>query len=436
MTGGVLDITAAGDGIDSESIVIISGGSVRIETTGVPVETSAITNTAPSTARKGMWEETADVEFEKSSKGINAEWMLYISGGEITVAAASHCIHCEDEIQIDGGIFTLSSTYEKGISAHGNLTVNGSETVMDITKSTEGMESKNVLTVNDGVITVAASDDALNATGEKSGDTMGMGGNIGIGQDKGNRVPPESAQGTLTDNPAQAPAPTQSQAPARSGKGENRQPGNMQQPSEAPEAGGFSPSAGARPQTGGNAAISGNASGNMQSNGMKDCLIINGGVLELYAGDDCLDANGNLLINGGTIKATNSKGSFSGATGVIDPDGQATISKEATLIFASGSGNERSFNLTQNTITVYCAKTHTANETITLTHSNGNTLYEYTPVGSFAAVFIASDALETGETYNITVGDEVFEAAITGQSTVIGTSSTGSGGFGRGQMMR
>ncbi len=28
----------------------------------------------------------------------------------------------------------------------------------------------------------------------------------------------------------------------------------------------------------------------------KDCLVINGGKIEIYAGDDCLDANGNTLL--------------------------------------------------------------------------------------------------------------------------------------------
>ena len=67
-----------------------------------------------------MWENKTDVEFEKSSKGINAEWMMVISGGEINVNSASHAIHCQDEIEINGGEFTLSSKYDKGISAHGN----------------------------------------------------------------------------------------------------------------------------------------------------------------------------------------------------------------------------------------------------------------------------------------------------------------------------
>ena len=138
------------------------------------------TETTEETPRRGgMWEtDEADVEFEKSTKGINAEWMMVISGGEININSASHAIHCQDEIEINGGEFTLSSKYDKGISAHGNLTINGEDTLINVTGSTEGIESKNVMTINDGIIKVVSTDDALNATGGNSGMMM-PGGNFG-----------------------------------------------------------------------------------------------------------------------------------------------------------------------------------------------------------------------------------------------------------------
>lgn len=138
MTGGTVNITSINDGIDCESIVNISAGTINIETNGTPIEnTQTRTETAEETPRRGMWEmDEADVEFEKSTKGINAEWMMVISGGEINVNSASHAIHCQDEIEITGGKFSLSSKYDKGISAHGNLTISGADTVIDVTKST------------------------------------------------------------------------------------------------------------------------------------------------------------------------------------------------------------------------------------------------------------------------------------------------------------
>ena len=449
MTGGTVNITSINDGIDCESIVNISGGTINIETNGTPIEnTQTTTETTEELPRRGMWEmDEADVEFEKSTKGINAEWMMVISGGEIIVNSASHAIHCQDEIEITGGKFTLSSKYDKGISAHGNLTVSGADTVIDVTKSTEGIESKNVMTINDGVINVVSTDDALNATGGNSRMMM-PGGNFGgngngegftppEGVERGQRVP---ADGQTTENGG-----------AQAGKGTRPQRGkfgNMNPDFEMPQNGKFTPPEGVMPGNGGFAPpegtmpemgtgkMHGGFIGGGMGRNMKECLVINGGYIELYGEDDCLDANGNLTINGGTVKATKPNGSFYGAFGIVDPDGQTTIGENATIIFAAGNGSARSLNLKQNTITINCENNHNAGDKITVSGSKGNTVYEYTPGGSYKAVLIASENIKTGEKYTITVGDEIFETEITQQSTTIGTQKNGGMGFDRGQRMQ
>ena len=455
MTGGTVNITAVGDGIDCESIVNISGGKINIETNGTPIQTAqATTETTGTEQRRGMWDmDEADVEFEKSTKGINAEWMMVISGGEINVNSASHAIHCQDEIEISGGNFTLSSKYDKGISAHGNLTISNSDTVIDVTKSTEGIESKNVMTINDGVIRVVSTDDALNATGGNSGMMM-PGGNFG-GKGGENRVPSEGNATNQTEKVADGTGTT-----TRPGRGGNSQFGGMRPngempangeftppemngeagiftpPFEIPENGEFTPPAGTRPQMGeGMPEGFAGGMGGMGRN-MKECLIINGGYIELYAEDDCLDANGNLSINGGTVKAIKPNGSFYGAFGIVDPDGQTSISENATLIFAAGNGSARSLGLKQNTITVNCETNHEAGDIIKVSDGIGNVVFEYAPNGSYKTVLIASSEIKMGETYKIAIGDEAFETEITEQSTVIGTQSTGGMGFDRGQRMQ
>ena len=447
MTGGTVNITSIGDGIDCESIVNIENGTINIETNGTPVETTqTTTETTQTEQHRGMWEaDEADVEFEKSTKGINAEWIMTISDGKINVNSASHAIHCQDEIEINGGNFTLSSKYDKGISAHGNLTVSGADTVIDVAKSTEGIESKNVMTINDGVISVVSTDDALNATGGNSGMMHGggmrenMGGMmrpenttnsdgtqipempIGNRGNRGNRQPqmqdgeiPEGAN--IPMNGEMPPMPENGEFPMR---GERPVMPEGQIPDE---------NMSQRPQMGGNM-------GGMGRN-MKDCLIINGGYLELCGNDDCIDANGNIVIYSGTIKATNPTGSFSGNFGVVDSDGQTTIGENANIILASGSGNERNLKLSQNTVIVYCENQHTAKEQISMSDASGNVVYEYTPEGNFKSVLIASKNIKVGEKYVITIGNETFETEITGQSTVIGTQSSSGMGFGRGQRMQ
>ena len=445
MTGGTVNITAVGDGIDCESIVNIEDGTVNIETNGKPIETAGST----------------DVEFEKSTKGINAEWLMTISGGEININSASHAIHCEDEIEINGGKFTISSKYEKGISAHGNLTVNGEDTIIDITKSTEGIESKNVLTINNGDIKVISSDDALNATGGNSGNKM-PGGDFGAKGENGNRTMPEGFEGGNgvpndrqmqengrgmrkqdekmqrgTDGRQAGMQPPQMPdgefAPPEMHQNGNFAPPEMHQngdftPPQMSQNGEFTPpermEEGVMPE-----GVTGSNRGNM-----KTCLVINGGNLELCAVNDCLDANGSLEINGGTIKATNPNGTFSGAFAIVDPDGTAKISENANLIFAAGNGSGTNLGLTQNTVTVYCEKTHTSGDKIIVSDSKGNVVYEYTPNGSYKAVLIASKSIKTGEKYSVIIGNETYETEITEQSTIIGTQSSEGMGFGRRQI--
>lgn len=451
MTGGTVNITSINDGIDCESIVNISAGTINIETNETPIEnTQTRTETAEETPRRGMWEmDEADVEFEKSTKGINAEWMMVISGGEINVNSASHAIHCQDEIEITGGKFSLSSKYDKGISAHGNLTISGAGTVIDVTKSTEAIESKNVMTINDGVISVVSTDDALNATGGNSGMMQGGGMRENMGEmqrpenatdangtqmpmgNKGNRGN-RQMQMQVGEIPEGTNIPMNGEIPPMSQNGEF--PMRGERPAE-PSGQTPDKTMMQRPQMDGNMGMSGGNMGGMGRN-MKNCLIINGGYLELCGGDDCIDANGNMIINGGIIKATNPTGSFTGNFGVLDADGQTTIGENSNIILASGSGNERSLKLTQNTIIVYCENQHTAKEQIIVSDDDGNVVYEYAPEGNFKAVLIASNNIKTGEKYTVTIGDEIFETEITQQNTTIGTQTNGGMGFDRGQRMQ
>ena len=446
MSGGKVGITAIGDGIDSESIVNISGGEINIQTNGAPIESTQATDAENSATRRPMWEENTGVEFEKSTKGISAEWMMVISGGVISVNSASHAIHCQDEIEINGGNIALSSQYDKGISAHGNLTISGSETVIDVLKSTEGIESKNVMTINDGVIKIISSDDAINATGGSSG-MMPPGGNFGQMPDRGNQQKPEAGQASTRPGRGRnnnSDGTGSSQANPEEGMppiGEGGFPGGEMPPQFNPKEGmppfgeggfpggemppKFNPEEGMPPFG------EGGFPGGMGRN-MKECLVINGGYLELYGEDDCLDSNGNLSINGGTIKATNPTGSFYGAFGIVDPDGQAKISEDATLIFAANNGSERNLNLKQNAIIVHCESVHKSGDKITISDLTGNVMYEYNVQGNFKSVLIASPSIKNGEKYIVTIGDETFETEITQQTTVLGTQQNGGMGFGRG----
>lgn len=429
MTGGAVEIKAVGDGIDSESIVIVSGGELDIKTEGVPVASSA-DNIGMNMSPRGMERQT-EVEFEKSTKGINAEWMISISGGEITVDSASHAVHCQDEIEITGGRLTLYSEYEKGISAHGNLTVSGSETVIDVEKSTEGLESKSTLTVNDGTVTIAATDDGINATGGKSGE-MQPGGQGGAKQGIRNGEPKNNTDKAFGQRESM-PFPNDDNPERMNGMREKRDgmEGNMQRPvdkeNDRPNE---NRNNGAAEMPRGPEGMQGAFGGGRNDNGSfgmnggsdnNDCLVINGGDIEIYAEDDCIDSNGNLIINGGTVKAIKVNGTFTGPNSVLDADGTVEINEGAVLIAAGSGGTQGRMNIAQGCVTVYCEEEHSSGDGITLKDKKGRVIAEYTPNGSYSAVLITSPELEQGGAYTVSVGSETYDFTASGQSTSLGT---------------
>lgn len=402
MTDGNLKITAVGDGIDSSSIANISGGTIDITTNGTPTETSQTEQSSDEQNRpKTPFGESSSVEFETSSKGIKADWMIKLSGGKINVNSADHAIHCASDIEIDGANLTLASQYKKGISAHGSITIDGTDTSIDVTKSTEGIEGKTKLTINNGNIKINSTDDGLNAgtSTEMQPPQGGFGGERG---QKDRRQPQDGQQ-----------PPQNGQQPPQDGQ---QPPQDGQQP---PQDGQQPPQDGQQPPQDG---FSG------QNN--KDVIIINGGNIEVTGRDDAIDANGNLVINGGTIKLANPAGTVTGPFAALDADGSITIADSATLIAAVSGAQANSLGITQNSIIGYAESELAAGTTVSLKDDNGNTIISYAPQEKFSAVYITSPSIEIGKNYTLEIGDTRYDITADGQSSTVGTPINNNGNFG------
>lgn len=388
MTDGNLKITAVGDGIDSSSIANISGGTIDITTNGTPTETSQTEQSSDEQNRpKTPFVESSSVEFETSSKGIKADWMIKLSGGKINVNSADHAIHCTSDIETDGANLTLASQYKKGISAHGSITIDGADTSIDVTKSTEGIEGKTKLTINNGNIKINSTDDGLNA-------------------------------GTSTEM-----QPPQGGFGGERGQKDRRQPQNGQQPpqdeQQPPQDGQQPPQDGQQPPQDG---FSG------QNN--KDVIIINGGNIEVTGRDDAIDVNGNLVINGGTIKLANPLGTVTGPFAALDANGSITIADGATLIAAVSGAQANSLGITQNSIIGYAESELAAGTTVSLKDDNGDTIIIYAPQEKFSAVYITSPSIKIGKNYTLEIGDTRYDITADGQSSTVGTPTNNNGNFG------
>lgn len=416
MTDGNLKITAVGDGIDSSSIANISGGTIDITTNGTPTETSQTEQSSDEQNRpKTPFGESSSVEFETSSKGIKADWMIKLSGGKINVNSADHAIHCTSDIETDGANLTLASQYKKGISAHGSITIDGADTSIDVTKSTEGIEGKTKLTINNGNIKINSTDDGLNAgtSTEMQPPQGGFGGERG---QKDRRQPQDGQQ-----------PPQDEQQPPQDGQ---QPPQNEQQPpqdgQQPPQDGQQPPQDGQQPPQDGQQPPQDGFSG--QNN--KDVIIINGGNIEVTGRDDAIDVNGNLVINGGTIKLANPVGTVTGPFAALDANGSITIADGATLIAAVSGAQANSLGITQNSIIGYAESELAAGTTVSLKDDNGDTIISYAPQEKFSAVYITSPSIEIGKNYTLEIGDTRYDITADGQSSTVGTPTNNNGNFG------
>ncbi|MBQ8687822.1 MAG: carbohydrate-binding domain-containing protein [Ruminococcus sp.] len=200
--GGEINAAAGGDGIQAETTLEMTAGTVNVTTNGEIDTTSSEEGWGGMMGggfggrggRGGMdffWQEDAAAEAETtadttdttaeeslSSKGIKSGAAMAITGGTINVTSTDHCVHADGGMDLTGGSYELTSTLAKGIKSVGDLTVSGEETAITIHQCTEGIESKSVMNLNGGNIRILdASDDGLNTGGMENPDhTMNING--------------------------------------------------------------------------------------------------------------------------------------------------------------------------------------------------------------------------------------------------------------------
>ncbi len=323
--GGKFAITAANDGIQAETVLRITKADITMKTGGGSANASTDSK-GEERPGWGFWGNRSDSSADtESAKGLKASGDMILSGGSFQIDSSDDSVHSNGSITISGGSFALSSG-DDGIHADANLTV--SNGTINITKSYEGLEGKSI-DLKGGTIHLVASDDGINAAG--GNDSSSMGGR----------------------------------------PGQNR----------------------------------------FQSEG-SSYLSISGGYVVVNASGDGIDVNGSLLISGGTVLVN---GPTSDGDGGLDYDGTAKITG-GTVIVVGSAGMAQGFGTssTQCSFSYTFSSTQSAAQPLSITDSSGKVIASFMPMKSYRNIVVSTPALALKSTYSVYAG-----------GTVSGTDSDG-----------
>ncbi len=347
ITAGEFVLEAGADGIQAETTLRIDGGVFQV-TTGGGSENSSTTNSQWGQwgGSVNFWGESNDntEDTQDSAKGIKAESQIQILDGTIQLDCSDDGIHSNGDVWIAGGTIEICSG-DDGI--HGDDTVTLSGGTLSISKSYEGIEGQEII-VQDGTISVTASDDGMNISG--GNDQSGMGGRPGQGM------------------------------------------------------------------------FSGNGDG---------CLTLSGGTLFVDASGDGLDANGSIVMTGGTVVVVGPEGN---ADGTFDFDGSFDVTG-GTLIAAGSSGMlQYPDSSSGQCIAVLTFASMQAGTKCVLRDASGTELASITPEKSFQSLVISLAELKQGETYSMEIGSEEIEVTFEDTVCVLSLQGGQTGGQNGGGM--
>ena len=187
INGGIINVETDGDGakgINCDYNITINGGRTNVICTGdgewdtEDLETKASSCIKCDSVLTIKGGEVNVKATGSGGKGLKADWEAYISGGKIRVITTGGLYYSNGTTEshdYKGNTDNLDDAYTsspKGIkigtkNVHGVLTISGGDLMVRTTGTNgEGIESKGTLDISEGTVMVSAHDDAINSSGD------------------------------------------------------------------------------------------------------------------------------------------------------------------------------------------------------------------------------------------------------------------------------
>ena len=309
--------------------------------------------------------------------GIVGKDDVKIAGGTLTINAANHGVQANDSVRVAEADITINAQTKDGIH------------VSDDADEEEGTVSDSFFYMSDGTLNISAGDDGIHADAE----ALIEGGTINIA---------ESYEGLEALSIKVSGGDIKAVA---SDDGINAAGGNAQSGSQTFGEGDW-----------------GGSGGGFSDGGTNGSIEISGGNIYVQAGGDGIDSNGSIAISGGYTVVC---GPTQGDTSVLDYNSEGTITG-GTFIGTGGAGMAESFTSTSQGLIAISVGNQSAGSTVSLKDGSGNVIAETTPELGYAVVYISTEDMTQGGTYQLSAG--TYSESITLSDLMYSTLSGGMGG--------
>ncbi|MBD0383983.1 carbohydrate-binding domain-containing protein [Paenibacillus sedimenti] len=405
ITGGAITVYAADDGVMGKDLVAFKEGTLTIEASG-----DGIKATNDTDASKGLVHIDAGAFSIKAGRdGIQAAASVQVNGGSFTISSGGGSAKAVAKaVEMNGGMrgpapaaaTTRSTATEaesgKAIKAGANITI--AKGTIGIDSADDAIHGNNNVDIAGGELTITSGDDGIHADSF----LLISGGNIEI---------TKSYEGIEGSNVTISGGETKVTA---SDDGINI-------------SGGVDGSSiGGRP-----------GQNNFSSSSTNNKLTITGGTVHVDSTGDGLDANGSILMSGGTVFVS---GPTANNNGALDYDGTFEYTGGQLVTTGSaGMAQAPSDSSTGRSLLMTYSQTQKAGTVVELKDKNGNIVASFAPDKDFQTIVIGSSELKKDTAYSLyTGGAKTVEFTIANSTTwlnetgVTSARSTGPGGFGGG----